>query len=70
MSPANANKKTQTKISITNTSAQQITETGNSPAPSQAAMMPAANATAPEIGVWVAWMMAGKVITASVTSGT
>ena len=54
VSPANANKKTQTKISITNTSAQQITETGNSPAPSQAAMMPAANATAPEIGVWVA----------------
>ena len=57
----------QTNSSITNTKTQQRTETGNSPAPSQAAIMPAARATAPEIGVWVAWMMAGKVMTASVT---
>ena len=44
-----------------------ITDTGNSPAPSHAAMIPAISATSPEIGVWVAWMMAGKVMTASVT---
>ena len=49
------------------TSTQQITDTGNSPAPSHAAMIPAISATSPEIGVWVAWMMAGKVMTASVT---
>lgn len=52
---------------MTNTSAQQMTDTGNSPAPHHAAMIPAARAAAPEIGVWVARMMAGKVMTASVT---
>ena len=48
-----------TNNSITNTSTQQITDTGNSPAPSHAAMIPAMSATSPEMGVWVAWMMAG-----------
>ena len=56
-----------TNNSITNTSTQQITDTGNSPAPSHAAMIPAMSAISPEMGVWVAWMMAGKVMTASVT---
>lgn len=56
-----------TNNSITNTSTQQITDTGNSPAPSHAAMIPAMSATSQEMGVWVAWMMAGKVMTASVT---
>ena len=55
-----------TNNSITNTSTQQITDTGNSPAPSHAAMIPAMSATSPEMGVWVAWMMARKVMTASV----
>ena len=39
-------------------------------APNQAAIMPAKRATAPEIGLSVASIMAGKVITASVTYGT
>ena len=56
-----------TNSSITNTSTQQITDTGNNPAPHQAARMPTASAAAPEMGVWVASMMAGKVMTASVT---
>ena len=47
--------------------AEQITDTGNNPAPSHAAMIPAIRATAPEIGDCVACRMAGKVITASVT---
>lgn len=53
--------------SITNTSIQQITDTGKSPAPSQAAIIPAISAKSPETGLWVAWIMAGNVITASVT---
>lgn len=56
-----------TNNSITNTSTQQITDTGNSPAPSHAATIPAMRAASPEMGLWVAWMMAGKVMTASVT---
>lgn len=39
-----------TNNSITNTSTQQITDTGNSPAPSHAAMIPAMSATSPEMG--------------------
>ena len=40
-----------TNNSITNTSTQQITETGNNPAPSHAAMIPAISATSPEMGL-------------------
>lgn len=50
-----------------NTSKQHITDTGKRPAPSHAAMIPASNAKRPEIGLWVACKIAGKVITASVT---
>ena len=39
-----------TNNSITNTSTQQITDTGNSPAPSHAAMIPAMSATSPDDG--------------------
>ena len=55
------------KNSIPNTTAQQMTATGRSPAPAYAAMIPIISASAPEMGDWVAWIMAGKVITASVT---
>ena len=67
MASGHQGQRNHTNNSITNTSTQQITDTGNSPAPSQAAAIPAIRATSPEMGVWVAWMMAGKVMTASVT---
>lgn len=56
--------------SQTNTSKQQITDTLNSPASNQAATRPAAKAIAPAIGLCVALIIAGKVITESVTYGT
>ena len=56
--------------SNTNTTTQQSTETGKSPAPFHAATMPAARATPPAMGDWVALVMAGKVMTARVTYGT
>ena len=57
----------QRKSSSTNTTPQQIAATGSSPAPSQAAAIPAASAAAPATGDCVAVRMAGNVITASVT---
>lgn len=59
-----------TNSSITNTSRQQMTDTGKSPAPSHAAIMPAISAARPEIGLCVACTIAGNVMTASVTYGT
>ena len=53
-----------------NTVAQQATETVNRLAPFQANAMPAASAASPAYGLRVVSMMAGKVITASVTYGT
>ena len=46
------------------------TATGNSPAPNQAATVPAASAAMPALGCMAASIRAGKVITASVTYGT
>ena len=49
------------------TDAQQRSDTGRSPSPHHAAMMPMTMAAAPAMGDCVAFMMAGKVITESVT---
>lgn len=54
-------------ISSINTTRQHITDTGKSPSPSQAAAMPMTSAAPPASGDAVASMMAGKVITESVT---
>ena len=42
-------------------------DTGKSPSPAQAAIIPRISATAPATGLFVASMIAGKVMTASVT---
>ena len=47
-----------------------MTDTGKSPSPNHAAMMPSARAIAPASGDDVASVIAGKVITARVTYGT
>ena len=47
-----------------------MTDTGKSPSPNHAAMMPSARAMAPAMGDDVASVIAGKVITARVTNGT
>ena len=56
--------------SKTNTTAQQEIATGNSPNPSQAQMIPTIKAISPATGDWVDSIIAGKVMTASVTYGT
>lgn len=58
------------KCSSTMTVAQHRRDTGSSPSPHHAHTTPAAMAAAPARGDCVACMMAGKVITASVTYGT
>ena len=55
---------------MTKTTVQQITATLNRLAPNQADKIPAPNANVPEICDCVASIIAGKVITASVTYGT
>ena len=47
-----------------------MTDTGKSPRPNHAAMMPRTSAKVPASGDDVASVMAGKVITARVTYGT
>ena len=49
---------------------EQITETLKSPALNHAAIIPIMKAMIPTIGLCVAWKIAGKVITESVTYGT
>ena len=56
--------------SVTNTTEQQSNATLKRLAPNQAATIPAINAKPPEISDCVAWIIAGNVITASVTYGT
>ena len=56
--------------SKTNTTRQQMTETGNRLRPAHADTMPTTKATAPAIGEDVASSIAGNVITAKVTYGT
>lgn len=53
--------------SLINTTAQQARDTLNRLAPSQAIITPIIRARAPDMGLWVAPRIAGKVITASVT---
>ncbi len=55
---------------MTKTTVQQITATLNRLAPNHAEKIPATNANVPEICDCVASIIAGKVITASVTYGT
>lgn len=49
------------------TTRQHMTETGNNPRPAHDAMIPRINANAPATGEEVASIIAGNVITASVT---
>ena len=58
------------KSSVTNTTVQHSSATLKRLAPNHAAKMPAISASVPEIGDCVASIIAGKVITASVTYGT
>ena len=58
------------KSSATKTTAQQITATLKRLAPNHADKIPTPNANEPEICDCVASIIAGKVITASVTYGT
>lgn len=58
------------KSSAIKTTAQQVTATLNKSKPRIATMMPMQHAAAPAIGLLVAFTIAGKVITASVTYGT
>ena len=53
--------------STINTVAQQVMATLNRSKPNQATNTPKIKARAPETGLWVAYRMAGKVMTASVT---
>ena len=55
--------------STKNTVMQQMIATGNNPNPRHDAMMPAMRAAKPAIGLRVTSVMAGSVITASVTYG-
>ena len=57
----------QIKNSSINTTTQQITDTGNNDNPAHAAIIPVTSATAPARGLFVASVIAGKVITARVT---
>ena len=59
-----------TMSSITNTLTQQAEATMNRFPPNQAQIMPATRAPTPAIGEFVASMIAGNVMTASVTYGT
>ena len=58
------------KNSNSNTTAQQETATISKSAPTHAATIPTMRATSPEMGLWVAFTIAGNVITARVTYGT
>lgn len=62
--------KCHTKNSRMNTTAQHTHETLKRPAFNHAATSPAAKAAMPAIGLWVALIIAGNVITESVTYGT
>ncbi len=53
--------------SSTKTTRQLIIETGKSPKPNHAATIPETSAATPAMGHWVASIIAGNVITASVT---
>lgn len=55
------------KSSTKNTIRQQEADTLNRLAPYQESAMPVMRASSPAIGVWVASMMAGNVMTESVT---
>ena len=56
--------------SLINTMMQQESDTLKRLAPIHATMTPTIKANAPDMGLWVASKIAGKVITANVTYGT